>query len=111
VDECKPLRTGFNFDPESTLLDPFYSPPENFIMPERMPAPPAFPPLTASLSPIVWGATLPDLFDSFSAGLVLLQLCVPQLRGKRVMDPNGEAVQVEPMKSKSKAPGAEHLKL
>jgi serine/threonine protein kinase len=83
------LRTGKNYEPEQGLLDPFYSPPENFIMPERIPAPPPLRPLTASLSPLVWGAFLPDLFDSFSAGLVFLQMCVPQLRGRKVMDPNG----------------------
>ena len=37
----------------------------------------------------MWAAFLPDLFDSFSAGLVFLQMCVPQLRGRKVMDPNG----------------------
>jgi hypothetical protein len=61
------LRTGYNYEPEQGLLDPFYSPPENFIMPERIPAPPPLRPLAASLSPIVWAAFLPDLFDSFSA--------------------------------------------
>ena len=83
------LRTGYNYEPEQGLLDPFYSPPENFIMPERIPAPPPLRPLAASLSPIVWAAFLPDLFDSFSAGLLFLQMCVPQLRGRKVMDPNG----------------------
>lgn len=83
------LRTGYNFEPEQGLLDPFYSPPENFIMPKRVPAPPPLRPLTATLSPLVWALFLPDLFDSFSAGLVFLQMCVPQLRGRKVMDPNG----------------------
>jgi hypothetical protein len=83
------LRTGFNYEPEQGLLDPFYSPPENFIMPRQIPAPPPLRPLAASLSPVVWAAFLPDLFDSFSAGLVFLQMCVPQLRGRKVMDPNG----------------------
>jgi hypothetical protein len=83
------LRTGYNYEPEQGLLDPFYSPPENFIMPTQMPAPPPLRPLAASLSPIIWAAFLPDLFDSFSAGLVFLQMCVPQLRGRKVMDPNG----------------------
>ena len=58
-------------------------------MPKRIPAPPPLRPLAASLSPVVWAAFLPDLFDSFSAGLVFLQMCVPQLRGRKVMDPNG----------------------
>jgi serine/threonine protein kinase len=83
------LRTGYNYEPEQGLLDPFYSPPENFIMPERIPAPPPLRPIAASFSPLVWAAFLPDLFDSFSAGLVFLQMCVPQLRGRKVMDPNG----------------------
>jgi hypothetical protein len=83
------LRTGYNYEPEQGLLDPFYSPPENFIMPERIPAPPPLRPIAASFSPLIWAAFLPDLFDSFSAGLVFLQMCVPQLRGRKVMDPNG----------------------
>jgi hypothetical protein len=83
------LRVGVNYDPEQSLLDPFYSPPENFIMPERIPAPPPLRPLAATFAPLVWAAFLPDLFDSFSAGLVFLQMCVPQLRGRKVMDPNG----------------------
>lgn len=83
------LRTGYNYEPEQGLLDPFYSPPENFIMPEQIPAPPPLRPIAASFSPVVWAAFLPDLFDSFSAGLVFLQMCVPQLRGRKVMDPNG----------------------
>ena len=83
------LRTGYNYEPEQGLLDPFYSPPENFIMPERIPAPPPLRPLAASFSPVIWAAFLPDLFDSFSAGLVFLQMCIPQLRGRKVMDPNG----------------------
>ena len=58
-------------------------------MPERIPAPPPLRPIAASFSPVVWAAFLPDLFDSFSAGLVFLQMCVPQLRGRKVMDPNG----------------------
>ena len=83
------LRTGYNYEPEQGLLDPFYSPPETFIMPETLPAPPSVRPLAALFAPLIWAAFLPDLFDAFSAGLVFLQMCVPQLRGRKVMDPNG----------------------
>jgi hypothetical protein len=34
------LRSGENYDPEQGLLDPKYSPPEQFIMSEKTPAPP-----------------------------------------------------------------------
>ena len=81
------LRSGENYDPEQGLLDPKYSPPEQFIMSEKTPAPP---PLVAGvLAPLLWTIAQPQLFDSYSAGLILLQLGVPQLRGKNVMAPNG----------------------
>ena len=81
------LRTGENYDPEQGLLDPNYSPPEQFIMPEKTPAAPPF--VAGFLSPFLWTLGQPQLFDSYSAGLILLQLGVPQLRGKNVMAPNG----------------------
>lgn len=49
-------------------------------MPRTTPRPP--PGILALLaSPFLWQTQSPDLFDSFTAGMVLLQMGVPQLRG------------------------------
>ena len=32
-------------------------------------------------APLLWQSQSPDLFDSFTAGIILLQMAVPQLRG------------------------------
>ena len=81
------LRSGENFDPEQALLDPKYSPPEQYIMSQKTPPPP--PVISGVLAPLLWTVAQPQLFDSYSIGLILLQICVPQLRGKNVMQPNG----------------------
>lgn len=51
-------------------------------MPITFPRYPA-PFLAALLSPLAWLYGAPDLFDSYSAGILLVQLCVPQLRRTR----------------------------
>ncbi|KAL4529573.1 hypothetical protein Ndes2526A_g04349 [Nannochloris sp. 'desiccata'] len=56
-----------------------YSPPEEVVMPKTFPRPP-IPALAALLAPFAWQYGRPDLFDSYSAGVVLLQMAVPQLR-------------------------------
>ena len=81
------LRSGENYDPEQGLLDPKYSPPEQFIMSQKTPAPP--PLIAGFLAPLLWTVAQPQLFDSYSAGLILLQLGCPQLRSSNVMAPNG----------------------
>jgi serine/threonine protein kinase len=73
------LSTGINFNPLYGLLDPRYSPPEEVVMPKTFPRPPV-PALAALLAPFAWQYGRPDLFDSYSAGVVLLQMAVPQLR-------------------------------
>ncbi|KAL4549358.1 hypothetical protein Ndes2526B_g04380 [Nannochloris sp. 'desiccata'] len=73
------LSTGINFNPLYGLLDPRYSPPEEVVMPKTFPRPP-IPALAALLAPFAWQYGRPDLFDSYSAGVVLLQMAVPQLR-------------------------------
>ncbi|KAL6752611.1 protein kinase [Haematococcus lacustris] len=75
VDMC----TGINFNPLFGMLDPRYSPPEELVMPQDFPKAPA-PVAAALLSPIAWQYGRPDLFDSYSAGVLLVQMCVPQLR-------------------------------
>ncbi|KAI9108193.1 hypothetical protein K1719_021066 [Acacia pycnantha] len=73
------LRIGKNYIPDSTLLDPDYCPPELYVLPEETPNPPPEP-IAAFLSPILWQLNSPDLFDMYSAGVVLLQMAIPSLR-------------------------------
>lgn len=104
------LRIGKNYVPDRGLLDPDYCPPELYVMPEETPNPPPepiaailspflwqvciIPPLCISIkekyefSLIQTGVILfyllqlnsPDLFDMYSAGIVLLQMAIPTLR-------------------------------
>ena len=37
---CADLRNGYNYEPESGILDPRYGPPEQYIMPQTTPRPP-----------------------------------------------------------------------
>eukprot|EP00802_Teleaulax_amphioxeia_P009962 Tamp_09987.p1 GENE.Tamp_09987~~Tamp_09987.p1 ORF type:complete len:556 (-),score=45.57 Tamp_09987:430-2034(-) len=77
---CADLRNGYNYQPESGVLDPRYGPPEQYIMPQSTPRPP--PGILALLAaPFLWQTQCPDLFDSYTAGMTLLQMGVPQLRG------------------------------
>ncbi|KAK7287027.1 hypothetical protein RJT34_22441 [Clitoria ternatea] len=73
------LRIGKNYVPNRTLLDPDYCPPELYVLPEETPSPPPEP-IAAFLSPILWQLNSPDLFDMYSAGIVLLQIAIPTLR-------------------------------
>ncbi|XP_054784074.1 serine/threonine-protein kinase STN8, chloroplastic isoform X2 [Prosopis cineraria] len=73
------LRIGKNYVPNITLLDPDYCPPELYVLPEETPSPPPEP-IAAFLSPILWQLNSPDLFDTYSAGIVLLQMAIPSLR-------------------------------
>jgi hypothetical protein len=82
------LRVGYNYEPSRGLLDPFYSPPELFVLPESTPPPPAAP-VAAILSPFLWAAFRPDLFDAYSIGLILVQCCIPALRRRNAMGPSG----------------------
>jgi len=76
------LSTGINFNPQYGMLDPRYSPPEQLVMPEKTPKSP--PPAIASFGgPLLWAYGAPDLFDTFSAGVVMLQMCVPTLHTKQ----------------------------
>eukprot|EP00271_Cylindrocystis_brebissonii_P011564 TRINITY_DN29427_c0_g1_i1.p1 TRINITY_DN29427_c0_g1~~TRINITY_DN29427_c0_g1_i1.p1 ORF type:complete len:711 (-),score=171.20 TRINITY_DN29427_c0_g1_i1:728-2860(-) len=78
------LRVGKNYTPDMGMLDPDYCPPELYVMPETTPVPPVAP-LAASLSPFLWQWFHPDLFDVYSAGIVLLQLACPALRSKSAL--------------------------
>ncbi|GJP38367.1 hypothetical protein CLOM_g22814 [Closterium sp. NIES-68] len=73
------LRIGMNYEPELALLDPDYAPPEQFVLPEETPSPPAAP-IAAMLSPALWQFNHPDLFDTYSVGIIFLQMASPTLR-------------------------------
>ncbi|KAI8468751.1 MAG: protein kinase [Monoraphidium minutum] len=73
------MCTGINFNPLYGMLDPRYSPPEELIMPQNFPRAPS-PFVAALLSPLAWAYGRPDLFDSYSSGVLLVQMAVPQLR-------------------------------
>ena len=82
---CADLRTGKNFAPDETILDPKYSPPEEFLMPIE-----AAPDLAKESAAIAlalgasaWARYQPDRFDMYSAGILFMQLCMPQLRTDR----------------------------
>ncbi|KAL2330519.1 hypothetical protein Fmac_018100 [Flemingia macrophylla] len=73
------LRIGKNYFPNYTPLDRDYCPPELYVLPEETPTLPPEP-IAAFLSPILWQLNSPDLFDMYSAGMVLLQMAIPTLR-------------------------------
>ncbi|CAL5192491.1 unnamed protein product [Lathyrus oleraceus] len=78
------LRIGKNFVPDYTPLDPDYCPPELYVLPqETQSLPPE--PIAALLSPILWQLNSPDLFDMYSAGIVLLQMAIPTLRSQAAL--------------------------
>ncbi|XP_072954937.1 serine/threonine-protein kinase STN8, chloroplastic [Typha angustifolia] len=73
------LRIGKNYVPNRGLLDPDYCPPELYVLPEETPKPPPEP-IAAILSPVLWQLNSPDLFDMYSAGIILMQMAIPTLR-------------------------------
>lgn len=78
------LRAQINFNPTQGFFDPTFSPPELLCVPKKCPR--ATVPAVATLaSPVLYGAFLPGCFDTFSAGLLLLQLAVPQLRSTQAL--------------------------
>ena len=93
------LRFGFNYQPKEFILDPRFSGPEEYIMSTQTPEAPATP-VALALSPALWQLNVPDRFDSYSAGVVLLQMCLPSLRSddnliafRRKLEENGESLQ------------------
>ncbi|KAK9798998.1 hypothetical protein WJX73_001206 [Symbiochloris irregularis] len=78
---CADLRNGTNYIPDESILDPEYCPPEQYCMPTDAPhLSKQMRPLSLAMSPLLWARHKPDRFDSFSAGLVMMQLAVPSLR-------------------------------
>jgi len=76
------LRTGTNYSPDKTILDPMYCPPEEYVLPSDAPDLSENNKLISSLamSPLLWQQHRPDCFDTWSAGIILLQLGLPFLR-------------------------------
>ena len=76
------LRTGTNYSPDKTILDPMYCPPEEYVLPTDAPDLSEKNKLISSLamSPLLWQQHRPDCFDTWSTGIVLLQLGLPFLR-------------------------------
>jgi len=81
------LRTGYGYDPDMRQFDPCYAPPEETVLPESIPSAPSVP-IAALLSPLLWAYAKPHLFDSYSAGIVLLQLGIPALRRRITVGPD-----------------------
>ena len=67
------LQTPINFDPDEAVFDPLWGPPEQYL---------DFPSNISGLIPVrlAWLKYQPDVFDSFSVGMVLLQCAVPYAR-------------------------------
>eukprot|EP00884_Botryococcus_braunii_P000646 jgi/Botrbrau1/10582/Bobra.0358s0005.1 len=78
---CADLRTGTNYVPDESILDPNYCPPEQYCLPTDAPHLAKMNgAVSIAFSPVLWSRHRPDRFDSYSAGLVLMQLAVPKLR-------------------------------
>ncbi|ESW12059.1 hypothetical protein PHAVU_008G081300 [Phaseolus vulgaris] len=78
------LRIGKNYVPNRTPLDRDYCPPELYVLPEETTSLPPEP-IAAFLSPVMWQLNSPDLFDMYSAGIVLLQIAIPTLRSSAAL--------------------------
>ncbi|BDA45257.1 probable serine/threonine-protein kinase STN8, chloroplastic at N-terminal half [Coccomyxa sp. Obi] len=80
------LRNGTNYSPDESILDPSYCPPEQYCLPTSAPhLGRQLAPLKLAISPLLWSRHKPDCFDSFSTGLVLMQLAVPRLRSSSAL--------------------------
>ena len=74
------LCTGINFSPNAGLADPLYCPPEDYVLPITAARPPS--PILACLgAPFYWNLYGPDKFDTYSVGIIFLEMCIPELRG------------------------------
>ena len=79
---CACFRTGMNFAPDETIMDPKYAPPEEFLIPSDD-APDIrklFGPVALAAGSAAWVQHKPDRFDMYSAGVVMMQLALPSLR-------------------------------
>ncbi|MCO5548512.1 hypothetical protein L7F22_001972 [Adiantum nelumboides] len=76
---CVDLRSGFNYVPNETVIDPTYAAPEHYVMPTSTPNLPPDP-WCSLISPLLWRLNTPDRFDLYSAGLILIQLSMKSMR-------------------------------
>ncbi|KAK9866922.1 hypothetical protein WJX84_004340 [Apatococcus fuscideae] len=78
---CADLRAGTNYIPDEGIMDPSYCPPEQYCLPTDSPdLARQFGVVRSAMSPMLWSRYKPDRFDSWSTGMVLLQLAIPRLR-------------------------------
>lgn len=65
---CADLRSGTNYVPDESILDPIYCPPEEYVLPTDSPS---FGRnmLSGLISPMLWAQHMPDRFDIFSTGV------------------------------------------
>lgn len=83
---CADLRTGVNYTPDESILDPYYCPPEQYCLPTDAPDLAAKSRvLSYAVSAMLWRRHRPDRFDMYSIGLILLQLAMPHLRTKAAL--------------------------
>eukprot|EP00897_Mesotaenium_endlicherianum_P006308 jgi/Mesen1/5705/ME000288S04910 len=83
---CVDLRTGHNYVPNETVMDPKYAAPERFVMPPKATPPLPPDPICSMLSPLLWMLNTPDRFDLYSAGVIFMQLCLKPLRHEAGLD-------------------------
>ncbi|CAG9460271.1 unnamed protein product [Pedinophyceae sp. YPF-701] len=90
---CADLRSGTNYTPRETILDPLYCAPEQYVLPIDSPDIAATAkPIAALMGPLLWAQYKPDKFDSYSVGLILMQLAVPALRTPKGIKAFGEGM-------------------
>jgi serine/threonine protein kinase len=79
---CACFRSGMNFTPDETIMDPKYAPPEEFLIPtdDAPDLRKMFAPVALAAGTTAWLSHRPDRFDMYSTGIVLMQLAMPSLR-------------------------------
>eukprot|EP00468_Gymnochlora_sp_CCMP2014_P010416 CAMPEP_0167761272 /NCGR_PEP_ID=MMETSP0110_2-20121227/12076_1 /TAXON_ID=629695 /ORGANISM="Gymnochlora sp., Strain CCMP2014" /LENGTH=660 /DNA_ID=CAMNT_0007647929 /DNA_START=308 /DNA_END=2290 /DNA_ORIENTATION=- len=83
---CADLRTGTNYVPDESILDPLYCPPEDFVLPTTTPNLSKQSSIVSrAISPILWSKYLPDRFDTYSVGIIMMQLALPSLRNDNAL--------------------------
>ncbi len=76
------LRSGTNYAPDESILDPLYCPPEQYVLPTDSPHL-SKSVIAQALSPVLWAQHKPDRFDTWSVGITLMCLALPALRTPR----------------------------
>lgn len=80
------LRSGTNYEPSRTIMDPSYCPPEEYILPTNtMDIAATAAPVRLAMSPFLWAKHRPQCFDTWSVGIILLQLSLPFLKSSSAL--------------------------